>query len=49
MTARPDVVAPLTDFDAERAGARQRFVRRDGRPFTAQETGLIGSTADEDT
>ncbi len=48
MTARPEVVALLTDFDVERAGARQRFVHRDGRPFTAEETELIGSTTDED-
>ena len=48
MTARPEVVALLTDFDVERAGARQRFVRRDGRPFTAEVTGLTVSTADED-
>jgi hypothetical protein len=48
MTARPEVVALLTDFDVERAGARQRFVHRDGRPFTAEETELIGSATDED-
>ena len=48
MTARPEVVALLTDFDVERTGARQRFVHRDGRPFTAEETELIGSTTDED-
>ncbi len=48
MTARPEVVALLTDFEVDRAGARQRFVHRDGRPFTAEETELIGSTTDED-
>ena len=48
MTARPEVVALLTECDAERADARQRFVRRDGRPFTAEDTELIDSTADED-
>jgi len=48
VTARPEVVALLTDFDVERTGARQRFVHRDGRPFTAEETELIGSTTDED-
>jgi hypothetical protein len=48
MTARPEVVALLTDFNVERAGARQRFVPRDGRPFTVGETGLIDSATDED-
>ncbi len=48
MTARPEVVALLTDFDVERNGGQQRFVHRDGRPFTAEETELIGSTTDED-
>ena len=48
MTARPEVVALLTDFDVERAGARQRFVHRDGRPFTAEGRELIGSATDED-
>jgi len=48
MTARPEVVALLTDFDVARAGARQRFVHRDGRPFTAEETELIGSATEED-
>ena len=48
MNARPEVVALLTDFDVDRTGARQRFVHRDGRPFTAEETELIGSTTDED-
>jgi hypothetical protein len=48
MTARPGVVALLTGFDVERAGARQRFPHRDGRPFTAEETELTGSATDED-
>jgi hypothetical protein len=48
VTARPEVVALLTDFDVGRDGARQRFVHRDGRPFTAEETELIGSATDED-
>ncbi len=48
MTARPEVVALLTDFDVERTGAHQRFVHGDGSPFTAEETELIGSTTDED-
>jgi hypothetical protein len=48
MTARSDAVAPLADFDAERAGVRRRVVRRDGRRFPAQETGLTGSTTGKD-
>lgn len=48
MTARPDVVALLTDFDVKRDGDQQRFVHRDGRPFTAREAELISSTTDED-
>jgi hypothetical protein len=48
MTARPDVVALLTDFDVDRDGERQRFVHRDGRPFSIEETDLIGSATDED-
>jgi hypothetical protein len=48
MTARPDAVAPLAGFDAERAGARRRVVRRDGRRFPAQQSGLAGSTTGED-
>jgi hypothetical protein len=48
MTARPEVVALLTDFEVERSGAHQRFVHRDGTLFTAEETELIGSTTDED-
>jgi hypothetical protein len=48
MTARPEVVALLTDFDVKRDGADQRFVHRDGRPFTAAEVELIGSVTEED-
>jgi hypothetical protein len=48
MSARPEVVALLTDFDVDRSGGEERFVHRDGRPFTAEETELIGSTTDED-
>jgi hypothetical protein len=48
MTARSEVVALLTDFDVEHTGAGQRFVHRDGRPFSAEETELIGSATDED-
>jgi hypothetical protein len=48
MAARPEVVALLTDFEVKGDGADQRFVHRDGRPFTAEETELIGSTTDED-
>jgi hypothetical protein len=48
MTARPEVVALLTDFDVERTGSHQRFVHRDRKPFTAEETELIGSATDED-
>jgi hypothetical protein len=48
MTPRPEVVGLLADFDVERDGAGQRFVHRDGRPFTAEETELIGSTTDEE-
>jgi hypothetical protein len=48
MAARPEVVALLTDFDVQGAGPSQRFVHRDGRPFTDEETDLIGSATDED-
>ncbi len=48
MTARPEVVALLTDFDVEQGGSRQRFRHRDGRPFTDEETELIGSATDEE-
>ena len=47
MTARGEVVALLTDFDVKRDGGDQRFVHRDGRPFTAEEVELIGSATDE--
>jgi hypothetical protein len=34
MTARPEVVALLTDFGVmKHAGAGQRFAHRDGRPL----------------
>jgi hypothetical protein len=48
MTARPEVVALLTDFDVERTGPEPRFVHRDGRPFTAEEADLVSSATDED-
>jgi len=48
MTARREVVALLTDFDVKRDGGDQRFVHRDGRPFTAEEVELIGTATDED-
>jgi len=48
MAARPEVVALLTDFDVKGAGPHQRFVHRDGRPFTDEETDLIGSATEED-
>ena len=48
MTARPEVVALLTDFDVERTGSRQRFMHQDGRLFTAEETDLIATATDED-
>jgi hypothetical protein len=48
MAARPEVVALLTDFDVEGADTHQRFVHRDGRPFTEEETDLIGSATEED-
>jgi hypothetical protein len=48
MTARREVVALLTDFEVKRDGADQRFVHRDGRPFTAEEVELIGTATDED-
>jgi hypothetical protein len=48
MAARPEVVALLTDFDVKRDGGSQRYVHRDGRPFTAEETELIASTTDDD-
>jgi hypothetical protein len=48
MTARPEVVALLADFDVKRDGDDQRFVHRDGRPFTGEEVELIGTATDED-
>jgi hypothetical protein len=48
MAVRPEVVALLTDFDVERTGSQQHFVHRDGRPFTEEETDLLGSATDED-
>jgi hypothetical protein len=48
MAARSEVVALLTDFDVQRHGAEQRFVHRDGRPFSPEETELIASTTDEE-
>ena len=48
MAPRPEVVALLIDFDVERTGTQQRFVHRDGRPFTEEEAGLLGSATDED-
>jgi hypothetical protein len=48
MTARGEVVALLADFDVKRDGDQQRFVHRDGRPFTAEEAELIASATEED-
>jgi hypothetical protein len=48
VTARPEVVALLTDFDVERTDTGQRFVHRDGRPFTRAESELISSATDEE-
>src|SRR5262249_57230714 len=48
MAVRPDVVALLTDFDVGPTGPGERFVHRDGRPFTAEETDLLVSATDED-
>lgn len=48
MSARPEVVALLTDFEAQGTGSGQRFVHRDGRPFTDEETDLIGTATDDD-
>ena len=48
MAARPEVVALLTDFDLQRTGSGQRLVHRNGTPFTAKETDLLGSATDED-
>jgi hypothetical protein len=43
MTARLEVAALLTDLDVDRTGSRQRFVHRDGRPFTAEEAERIAA------
>jgi hypothetical protein len=48
MSARPEVVALLTDFDVKRDGGDQRFVHRDGRPFSAEEVELIGTATEDD-
>jgi hypothetical protein len=48
MAARPEVVALLTDFDLQRTGSGQRLVHRDGTPFSAEETDLLGSATDDD-
>ena len=48
MATRPEVVALLTDFDVERTGSQERFVHRNGRPFTEAETELLSSATDED-
>jgi hypothetical protein len=48
MAVRPEVVALLTDFDVEPTGSGQRFVHRDGRPFTAEENDLLAGATDED-
>jgi hypothetical protein len=48
MAVRPEVVALLTDFDVEHTSSGQRFVHRDGRPFTAEETDLVVSATGED-
>ena len=48
MAARPEVVALLTDFDLQRTGSGQRLVHRNGTPFTAKESDLLGSATDDD-
>jgi hypothetical protein len=48
MAVRPEVMALLTDFDVQGTGSGQRFVHRDGRPFTAEESDLLISATDED-
>ena len=48
MAARPEVVALLTDFEVAGTGPEQRFVHRDGRPFTEAETGLVSDATEED-
>jgi hypothetical protein len=48
MTARPEVVALLTDFEVDQGGSGQGFRHRDGRPFTDEEADLISSATDEE-
>jgi hypothetical protein len=48
MTARPEVVALLTDFAMERTSSGQRFVRRDGQLFAQEEADLIGRATKDD-
>jgi hypothetical protein len=48
MTARPEVVALLVDFEAHGTSSAQQFVHRDRRPFTDEETDLVGTATDED-
>jgi hypothetical protein len=48
MAVRPEVVALLTDFDVERTDSGERFVHRDGRPFTEAENDVLASATDED-
>jgi hypothetical protein len=48
MAARPEVVALLVDFEVESAGSEQRFVHRDGRPFTDEEAELVSGATEED-
>ena len=48
MAARSEVVALLTDFEVEGTGPEQRFVHRDGRPFTEAETELVSGATEED-
>jgi hypothetical protein len=48
MTARPEVVALLTDIDLQRTGSGQRLVHRNGTPFTTEETHLLRSATGDD-
>ena len=48
MVVRPGVVALLTGFDVQPAGSGQRFVHRDGTPFTAEETDRLARATDEE-
>ena len=48
MAARSEVVALLTDFEVAGTGPEQRFVHRDGRPFTEAETELVSGATEED-